>query len=123
MSEHDVLHYVIQNTVELNLSWLPFISGGGLFIPSNEIFFLGDRVEVDLQLPGKNDSIRIEGKVVWITPKNALHHVLPGIGIQFIGPNAETIREKILASLDATVEKGGYVYGTFGDMTEEKKGR
>jgi len=116
MSESEILNYVINDPVELNLSFMPFISDGGLFVPTPQSFSLGDRVVVDLQLPGKKDSLRITGKVVWITPKNALHHVLPGIGIQFMGTDAGTIRSQIEANLDTSMEIGGYTYG----MIEEK---
>ena len=117
MSVSEVINYIIRDPVELNLSYIPFIHDGGLFIPTDQAYSLGDRIVVDLQLPGKKESLRIEGKVVWLTPANALHHVLPGIGIQFIGNNAATHRSLIEASLDKTMEVGGYTYG----MTEESK--
>jgi type IV pilus assembly protein PilZ len=114
---NEAISYVIRDPVELNLSYMPFIKDGGLFIPSFQTYALGDSVAVDLQLPSKKDSLRIEGKVVWITPNNALHHVLAGIGIQFVGENAAAIRGQIEAQLDTTMEVGGYTYG----MTEEAK--
>lgn len=117
MDETEILSYVIRDPIEINLSYMPFIHGGGLFIPTPKAFSLGNRVIVDLQLPGKKESIRITGKVVWITPHNALHHVLPGIGIQFIEKDAATIRSQIEASLDTTMEVGGYTYG----ITEASK--
>lgn len=117
MAEEEVLTYVLNDILELNLSYMPFLNEGGLFIPTAKTFSLEDRVLVDLQLPGKQDILRIEGKVVWITPKNALHHVLAGIGIQFTGSNASTIRSQIEAQLDKTIEIGGYTYG----ITQEIK--
>lgn len=111
MSETEILTYIINDPLELNLSFMPFIVNGGLFVPTDVAYSLGDRVAVDLQLPGKKENLRIEGKVVWITPKNALHHVLPGIGIQFTGTNAATIRSQIELFLDKTMEVGGYTYG------------
>jgi type IV pilus assembly protein PilZ len=117
MTESPILNYTINDPVELNLSYIPFINNGGLFVPTFQTFTMGDFVTVDLFLPGKKDAIRIEGKIVWITPQNALHHVLPGIGIQFIGPNAQAIRTQIEGHLDNSMEIGGYTYG----MTEEGK--
>lgn len=111
----ELLKYSIKDPVELNLSYMPFIVGGGLFIPSFQPYALGDDVIVELELPGKKDNLKIEGKVVWITPNNALHHVLPGIGIQFVGANAATVRGQIESQLDRSMEVGGYTYG----MTEE----
>ena len=114
-----VLDYIVRDPLELNLSYMPFIENGGLFIPSNHTFSLGDRVIINLLLPGLKDSLIIEGKVVWITPPNALHHVLPGVGVQFTGQNAQVIRGQVESHLDNKMDIGGYTYG----ITErEKKG-
>jgi type IV pilus assembly protein PilZ len=111
MSESPILNYVIKDPVELNLSYMPFVKEGGLFVPTSEHFSLGDQVVVDLQLPSKKEILKITGKVVWISPRNALHYVLPGIGIQFIGTDAKVIRSQIEADLDASMDIGGYTYG------------
>jgi len=113
----EVLQYTIKDPLELNLAYMPFIEDGGLFIPSDRSFVLDENISVDLLLPGKTQSIRIIGKIIWITPKNALHHVLPGIGIRFTGADSKTIRETIEASLDRSTDIGGYTYG----ITEEHK--
>lgn len=117
MSDTEVITYIIRDPLECNLSYMPFIKDGGLFIPTMKEYALGARVIVDVTLPGKTEPLRIEGKVVWITPKNALHHVLTGIGIQFIGANAPNARLQIEAQIDAKTEVGGYTYG----ITEETK--
>lgn len=111
MTEESIIQYAMKDPIELNLSYMPFISDGGLFIPVNQAYHLGDLVTVELQLPGNTEPVRFEGKVVWITPTNALHHVLPGIGLQFTGSNKQTIRNQIEAYLDNSVETGGYTYG------------
>jgi len=86
-------------------------SDGGLFIPTNESFILGDKIVIDLQLPGETKSNHVEGKVIWITPKNALYQILPGIGVELIGANAKTVREQIKANLDKSMDIGAYVCG------------
>lgn len=120
MSDTEVIKYVIRDPLECNLSYMPFIKDGGLFLPTMQSYSLGDRILVDLQLPGKADALRIEGKVVWITPKNALHHVLTGIGIQFTGANAQQVRSQIEAQLDTKTEVGGYTYGITEEMKKDK---
>src|SRR5438552_15834922 len=97
------LNYVIKDVLELNLSYMPFINGGGLFIPTNESLSLNDMVAVNLQLVGKENQFQFEGKVVWIIPKNALHHVLPGVGVQFIGSNAKPIRNQTESQLNPSM--------------------
>lgn len=123
MTESNVteLTYTITDPLELNLSYMPFIKEGGMFIPTNQNFALGDEVLLMLQLPGKKDPMKIIGRVVWVTPKNALHHVSSGVGIQFIGDNAKAIKNEVELGLDATIEVGGYTYGITEEMTKEKK--
>lgn len=121
MAESIILQYEINDPLELNLSYMPFINDGGLFIPTPNTYTLEDPIVVELKLPGKTDRLRIDGKVVWITPKNALHHVLAGIGIQFTGANASTVRSQIEAHLDSTIEVGGYTYGITESVKKEKK--
>lgn len=110
-AEDKIINYVIKDSVELNLSFMPFITSGGLFIPTFDSYTLGDKIVVDVMLPGKTSGLRIEGKVIWITPAEALHHVLPGVGIQFLGDNASAVRTELEAHLDTSMEVGGYTYG------------
>lgn len=117
----EILNYIINDPIELNLSYMPFINDGGLFVPTAKTYSLGERVLVNLQLPGIKEFLRVEGKVVWITPNNALHHVLTGIGIQFTGSNIVAVRTQIESMLDRKVEEGGYTYGMMEEMTKEKK--
>lgn len=117
MADGEILIYNMRDPLECNLSYMPFIAEGGLFIPTMNEFALGDRVVADVGLPGRMEPLRVEGKVVWITPRNALHHVLPGIGIQFIGANAASNKSVIESHIDTKTEVGGYTYG----ITEETK--
>ena len=112
MPDLATLHYVIKDPVELNLSYMPYISEGGLFVPTDKFYPLGTKVLVDLVLPGHKESLKVEGKVVWVTPPNALYQVLSGIGIQFIGTQASAVRMQIEAGLDKSMEIGGYTLGT-----------
>lgn len=105
------LNYVIKSQMELNLSYMPFIKDGGLFIPTNDEYHLGDHVIVDLQLPGHTNKKEVNGKIVWITPQNSLYQSYPGIGIQFIGDNAKNIHDLIKSGIDNTIDIGGYTYG------------
>lgn len=120
MAESTIIVYSIKDPVELNLSYMPFITTGGLFIPSFEKFSLGDEVTIQLELPGRKDILKIDGKVVWITPTNALHHVLSGIGVQFTGANSGAIKTQLENQLDKTMEIGGYTYGMTDDGRAKK---
>lgn len=112
------LEYIINDMIELNLSYMPFLKGSGLFVPTPESFRLGEEVMVNLKLPIKNEPIEIAGKVVWIIPPNSLHHVLCGIGITFIGPNAANIKAQLEAELDKNFDVGGYTCGVSSEPKE-----
>ena len=120
MSDKEVIQYEFKDPLECNLSYMPFISEGGLFIPTMNTYALGDEVDIDLTLPGRNEPLRIEGQVVWITPQNALHHVLPGIGVRFIGAHTKTVRETIESVLDSSTEVGGYTYGMIDESSKDE---
>lgn len=105
------LKYDIQNQIELNFSYMPFIKGGGLFVPTNKKFQLGDAVMLELHLPGHAEIKHINGNVVWITPANSLYQIYPGIGVQFTGENAKNTNEMIQSNLDNKLDVGGYAYG------------
>ena len=121
MAKEKTITYIIKEPLELNMFYMPFIKDGGIFIPTpTKEYMLGDSVILSLQIPGKKDDAVIEGKVVWITPENALHHVLPGIGLQFVGANAKASKTLIESQLDSKVEVGGYTYGLSGELEKPR---
>lgn len=114
------IDYVVTNQTELNLSYMPFIKNGGLFIPTSEVYPMGSKIMVHLQLPGRKEKEIIEGKIVWITPQNALYEIFPGIGVQFTGEEAKSAHEQIKANLDNTIDVGGYTYGITSEIEKPK---
>jgi Tfp pilus assembly protein PilZ len=105
------IDFFIQSQAELNLSYMPFINGVGLFIPTAQSFSLGDKLLINLKLPTQTTSRPIEGKVVWITPKNALYQVYSGIGVQVTSNDLKDVHDEIKAGLDNKMEVGGYIFG------------
>jgi type IV pilus assembly protein PilZ len=63
---------------------MPFVAGGGLFIPSNQTVKLGDEVFVLTTLPEQSQKIPLTGKVIWVSQKQ--NGIKPqGFGIQLSG--------------------------------------
>jgi type IV pilus assembly protein PilZ len=62
---------------------MPFLRNGGLFIPTNKRFTLGEEVFVLLALMDEAEKIPITGTVVWVTPKGPQGNRQAGIGVQF----------------------------------------
>ena len=90
-----VLSLVIKDRNALYTAYMPFLKGGGLFIPSNKPYKLGDEVFMLLTLIDSKEKVPVAGHVVWVTPQNAPGGRAPGIGIQFSAKDAEVARTKI----------------------------
>jgi len=86
-----ILNLKVDNTSELYASYMPFVSNGGIFIPTKYTYVLGDEVFLLLQLLDEPDKIPITGKVVWLSPKGLTGNRKSGIGIQLGEANSELI--------------------------------
>ncbi len=78
-----ILSLTIKDKSVLYAAFMPFIKNGGLFIPTNKSYKLGDEVFMLLNLMDEPEKIPVAGKVVWITPKGAQGSRAAGIGVQF----------------------------------------
>ncbi len=91
---HGILSLTIKSKDELYMAYLPYITNGGLFIPTQRSYHLGEEVFMLLELMEEGDKIPVTGKVVWVTPKGAQGGRIPGIGIQ-LSPEDSTLVTKI----------------------------
>ena len=94
----DLLSVGIADENVLHAAYMPFIKGGGLFIPTDKSYRLGDEVFVLLRLLQDESSIPLAGKVVWVTPEGARGGRTAGIGVQF-NDRDDLVRRRIEASL------------------------
>ncbi|WP_028451249.1 PilZ domain-containing protein [Chitinilyticum aquatile] len=78
-----VLSLNIKEKAALYASYMPFIKGGGIFIPTNKSYNLGDEVFMLLSLLDDPAKIAVSGHVIWITPQGAHNNHQQGIGVQF----------------------------------------
>lgn len=78
-----ILTLTIKDKAVLYAAYMPFISNGGLFIPTSKNYHLGDEVFLLLNLMDEPEKIPVAGKVVWVTPKGAQGNRAAGIGVQF----------------------------------------
>lgn len=77
-----VLSLAIKEKAALFAAYMPFVKGGGLFIPTSKPFKIGEEVFMLLSLLDEPAKLKVVGKVVWITPV-AINHKPQGVGIQF----------------------------------------
>ena len=98
-----ILSLTIQDKSVLYAAYMPFLKNGGLFIPTNKIYNMGDEVFMLLNLMDEPEKIPVAGKVVWITPKRAQGNRAAGVGVQFSGQD-DTANKKIETYLAGLLE-------------------
>ena len=84
-ARNGILSLTIRDKAVLYAAYMPFVEHGGLFIPTNKSYNLGDEVFMLLSLMDEPEKIPVAGKVIWITPKGAQGNRAAGIGVQFSG--------------------------------------
>ncbi len=67
----------------LYAAYMPFLKGGGIFIPTTKPYRLGDEIFMLIGLLGDPNKIPVAGKVVWITPAGCQGNKAQGVGVQF----------------------------------------
>ena len=60
------------------------LSALGAYIYGCDRFKLGDEVRITIHLPPKNEQLKLDAKVVWLSDSHIQHHLHPGMGIEFI---------------------------------------
>jgi type IV pilus assembly protein PilZ len=98
LSRPGVLSLNIREKAALYAAYMPFLKGGGIFIPTNRSYQLGEEVFMLLSLMDDPQRIAVQGKVVWVTPEGVQGNRTQGIGVQFT--NDETG-----AAARATIER------------------
>jgi type IV pilus assembly protein PilZ len=95
-----VLSLNIREKAALLAAYMPFLKGGGIFIPTSRTYTLGEEVFMLLSLMDDPNRIAVQGKVVWVTPEGVQGNRTQGIGVQFTlddtGASARATIERIL---------------------------
>jgi type IV pilus assembly protein PilZ len=76
-----VLSLAIKERAGLYASYMPFIENGGLFIPTQKDYAMGDVLYIILQLMSNPKKFSISAKVVWVSPVG-MSQKPQGIGVQ-----------------------------------------
>ena len=87
-SRSGILSLTIKDKAVLYSAYMPYLENGGLFVPTNKPYKVGDEVFMLLNLMDEAEKIPIAGKVVWVTPKGAQGNRTAGIGVQFSDQDA-----------------------------------
>ncbi len=88
-----ILSLTIKDKEVLYAAYMPFVQNGGLFIPTNKSYRLGDEVFMLLSLMDETEKVPVAGKVIWITPKGAQGNRAAGIGVQFSDQDDSAVKK------------------------------
>jgi type IV pilus assembly protein PilZ len=99
-----ILSLTIRDKSALYAAYMPFINGGGLFIPTKKSYRLGEEVFMLLTLMEETEKIPVAGKIVWLTPQGAQGNRAAGIGVQFSEQDEGAARNKIEGYLAGALE-------------------
>jgi type IV pilus assembly protein PilZ len=78
-----VLSLAIKEKAALYAAYMPFLKNGGMFVPTNKPYKIGDEIYLILSLMDDPNKYPIAGKVAWITPAGANNNQAQGIGVHF----------------------------------------
>jgi type IV pilus assembly protein PilZ len=90
-----ILSLNIKDKSALYAAYMPYVQNGGLFIPTNKQYTLGDEVFMLLSLMNDKDRLPVAGKIIWVTPQGAQNSKTAGIGVQFSAQDNGATRNKI----------------------------
>ena len=78
-----ILSLTIKDKNALYAAYMPFVKGGGLFIPTNKAYSVSDEVFMLITLMDEKEKLPVAGRIIWITPRGAEGNRATGIGVQF----------------------------------------
>lgn len=103
-SRPGVLQLAIKEKAALYAAYMPFVKGGGIFVPTLRSAQIGDELYLILSLMEDANKLAITGKVVWITPPGVPGRQ-QGIGIQFaLDDTGELARSRIETMLGGNLK-------------------
>lgn len=83
-----VLSLPIKEKAALYAAYMPFLANGGIFVPTNKPYKIGDEIYLILTLMDDATKYPIAGKIAWITPAGANNNKAQGIGVHFSSDDA-----------------------------------
>lgn len=104
-SRPSVLSLAIREKAALYSAYMPFLKNGGIFVPTNKSYRLGEEIYLILTLLDDPNKYPIAGKVAWITPAGAGNNKSQGIGVHFpLDESGIRIKSRVEELLGAAVK-------------------
>lgn len=99
-----IISFSITDRGALYAAYMQFVNNGGLFVPTNRTYDLGDSVFMLLKIMDDATPIPVEGKVVWLTPPGAQGNKTVGVGVQFSDESDNSAKTAIEDHLAAALQ-------------------
>jgi type IV pilus assembly protein PilZ len=99
-----ILSLSIKEKNALYAAYMPFVTNGGLFIPTKRDYAMGEEVFMLLNLMEETERLPIAGKIIWKTPVGAEGYRAAGVGVQFSDQDGGAARNKIENYLAGSIE-------------------
>jgi type IV pilus assembly protein PilZ len=90
-----ILSLSIKDKNALYAAYMPYVINGGLFIPTERKYEMGQEVFLLLNLMDETERLPIAGKIIWITPPGSEGIRATGVGVQFSNQDGGISRNKI----------------------------
>jgi len=91
-----VLSLNINSKSALYASYMPYLTNGGVFLPTTKHHTLGDKVFLMIQLLDDPAKYPVAGVIVWITPAGAQRNKAQGVGVHFAADETgKIVKQKI----------------------------
>ncbi|HEX7648702.1 MAG TPA: PilZ domain-containing protein [Noviherbaspirillum sp.] len=99
-----VLSLPIREKAALYAAYMPFLANGGIFVPTNKPYKIGDEIYLILTLMDDPTKYPIAGKVAWITPAGSNNNKAQGIGVHFSADESgQRVKQRIEELLGAAL--------------------
>ena len=90
-----MLSLIFKEKAALHAAYMPYLRGGGLFIPTDKAHGMGEPLSMLLSLIDEPVKLNVLGYVAWLSPANQGEKP-KGVGVQFIDDEGgRAAREKI----------------------------
>ncbi|MBC7415537.1 MAG: PilZ domain-containing protein [Herminiimonas sp.] len=104
LSRPSVLSLPIKEKASLYAAYMPFLTNGGIFVPTSKAYKIGDEIYLILTLMDDATKYPIAGKIAWITPAGANNNKAQGIGVHFSGDESGVrVKQRIEELLGAAI--------------------
>jgi len=86
----------VNSKAALYAAYMPYLTNGGIFLPTSKRYTLGDEVFLMIQLMDDPAKYPVAGAIVWITPPGAQRNKAQGIGVHFAADETgKLVKQKI----------------------------